>query len=153
MQILDGKQKNLLRFQEFFIKNRKFHSEFANYLQNAVIFVNNSQEICRTQLILSIIRKKFAEHSEFRQKFANYLQNTAISDEKREFLNRKRGASPGPSEGGGARTACKLICSSFCSPPSEGPGEAFIFTPLLWRGRGRLRLFCRIQRFPSKNQS
>ena len=77
MQILDGKQKNLLRFQEFFIKNRKFHSEFANYLQNAVIFVNNSQEICRTRLISSIIREKFAERSEFRQKFTNYLQKTA----------------------------------------------------------------------------
>ena len=68
------------------------------------------------------------------------MQNTANFAEKRAFLNRKRGASPDPSEGReqkrepppappkeGSTNYMQANLSDFCSPPSEGPGEALIF--------------------------
>ena len=70
----------------------------------------------------------------FSSEISVFCSETCVSEQN-------TGSLPQPIQRRGVRIARKLICSRFRSSPLEGPREALVSTPLLWRGWGRFRFF------------
>ena len=131
----------------FCSETRVFHQKFPFSVQKRMFFIRNCCILFRNACFLSKIAVFCSETHVFHQKslysvqkrmffirnrcillrnacfsseIAVFCSETHVSEQKTESL-------PQPLQRRGARIARKLICSRFCSPPLEGPGEALIF--------------------------
>ena len=121
-----------------------FHQKLLYSVQKRMFFIKNCCILFRNACFSSEIAVFCSETHVFSSEIAVFCSETHVSEQK-------TGSLPQPLQRRGARIVRKLICSRFRSPPLEGPREALVSTPLLWRGWGRLRFFCKIQQFPPRN--
>ena len=135
----------------FFIKNRCILSRNACFSSEIAVFCSETHVFHQKSLYFVQKRMFFIRNCRILFRNACFSSEIAVFCSETHVSEQKTGSLPQPLQRRGARIVRKLICSRFRSPPLEGPREALVSPPLLWRGWGRLRFFCKIQRFPPRN--